>query len=375
MNARTHTLPQIHTHAPSRPSISDTRTTAGARPSRRTHVLIPLLFLLMLTLGACGQAAGGASEGTAAATPAAWIEEDVTLGTGDWAVKGKLCLPAAPADTKALPLVVLVSGSGPNDMDETVYSNKPFRDIAQGLAAKGVASLRYNKITKENPKLLKKLNDTLTLNEEYLPNVHDALALVEKDARFDAARIFVLGHSLGGTAIPRIDAAEKLPAGYIFLAGSNAFLGDELLRHYNYLFGLDGKTDEDEKNALAQAEAGVAKIKAMIDGSRKAEGDVLGAPASYWLDLYNTDPLKQAAAITKPVLILQGDRDYNVLPENAERWQKALTGSKDVTLKHYAALNHLFLTGEGKDDPVDLLKPRTVDAGLIADLAAWILAH
>jgi len=351
------------------------RSLASIHPARRLPMLVLLsVMLLSFALSACGQAQAEPTP-TASGEPAAYVEEDVTIGTGDWAVKGKLCLPAARQEGTALPLVLLVSGSGPNDMDETLYSNKPFRDIAQGLAAQGVASLRYNKITKENPKLFKKLADTMTLNEEYLPNVHDALALVEKDARFDAARIFVLGHSLGGTAIPRIDAAEKLPAGYIFLAGSNAFLADELIRQYNYLFGLDGKTDEDEKNALAQAEAGVAKIREMIDGSRKADGDVLGAPASYWLDLYNNDPLKQAAAITKPVLVLQGDRDYNVLPESAERWQQALTGSKDVTVKHYAALNHLLLSGEGKDDPIDLLKPRTVDAGVISDLAAWIGAH
>ncbi len=348
---------------------------ASLHPMRRLPALVLLsVLLLAIALSACGQGQP-APDASASGSPSVFVEEDVTLGTGDWAVKGKLCLPAAQADGAAFPLVVLVSGSGPNDMDETLYSNKPFRDIAQGLAAKGVASLRYNKITKENPKLFKQFADTLTLNEEYLPNVHDALALVEKDARIDPARVFVLGHSLGGTAIPRIDAAESLPAGYILLAGSNAFLADELLRQYNYLFGLDGKTDEDEKTALNQAEAGVARIREMIDGTRKAEGDVLGAPASYWLDLYNNDPLAQAAAITKPVLILQGDRDYNVLPESAERWQKALTGSKDVTVKHYAALNHLLLAGEGKDDPIDLLKPRTVDEGPISDLAAWILAR
>lgn len=77
---------------------------------------------------------------TASGEPAAYVEEDVTIGTGDWAV-GKLCPAGRAAGGTALPLVLLVSGNGPNDMDETLYSNKPFRDIAQGLAAQGVASL------------------------------------------------------------------------------------------------------------------------------------------------------------------------------------------------------------------------------------------
>lgn len=367
---------------------------------KRLAILMWSLFLVFST-AACGVAQSGDSGsdrtiGTISGTPSAggsamaqddnittpgalppgFIEEDVTVGAGDWAVKGKLTLPKQNADGKLFPVVVLVSGSGPNDMDETLYRNKPFRDIAQGLASQGVASLRYNKITKENPKLLEPYATTLTANEEYLPNVHDALALLETDTRIDKARVFVLGHSLGGTVIPRINKAEPLPAGYIFMAGSNAFLADELLRQYHYLFGLDGKIDSDEKTAIQQVEMELAKLHAMLDGTDKATSTpILGAPVSYWIDLYAKDPLKAAADIRKPVLVLQGDRDYNVLPESAEKWQTALTGSKDVTVKHYPALNHLMLSGKGPDDPLNLMTPQTVDAGLISDLAAWVLAH
>ena len=149
-----------------------------------------------------------------------------------------------------------------------------------------------------------------------------------------------------------------------------------MMRQYQYLFGLDGKMDEDEKTAMQQVESELGKLHAILDGTAKAASTpILGAPASYWLDLSAQDPLKAAAGITKPVLVLQGDRDYNVLPESAEKWQEALTGSKVVTVRHYPALNHLMLAGTGKDDPLNLLTPRMVDATVISDLASWVLAH
>ncbi len=355
-------------------------------------ILLPFALATVLLLGGCGSAAttGGAvassttgsttdtTPGSSSQTPAnaGFLEEDITLGEGDWAVKGMLCLPAEKSDGKPFPVVVMVGGSGPNDMDETIYGNKPFRDIAQGLAQKGVASVRYNKISKQNPKVLQKAGAGLTVNEEYLPNVRDAVAYAAKETRLDTNKIFVLGHSLGGTVLPRIAKAESLPAGFIFMAGSNAFLGDELLRQYNYLFNLDKNVDQEEKTAIAQVEAELAKLKPILDGS-EAPGtkSILGAPAAYWKDLYDQDPLKLAVEITKPVLILQGDRDYNVLPDSAEKWQTSLTGSKDVTLKHYADLNHLMLSGTGPDDPVHLTKPRVVDDIVIRDLSEWVHSH
>ena len=355
-------------------------------------ILLPFALAAVLLLAGCGSAAttGGVTASSAAGsatdtaqgsssqaqTNPGFLEEDITLGEGDWAVKGKLCLPEVKSDGKPFPVVVMVGGSGPTDMDETLYGNKPFRDIAQGLAKSGVASIRYNKISKQNPKILQKAGAGLTVNEEYLPNVRDAIAYASKETRLNKDKIFVLGHSLGGTVIPRIAKAEPLPAGFIFMAGSNAFLGDELLRQYHYLFNLDKNVDKDEKSAITQVEMELAKLKPILDGS-EAPGtkSILGAPAAYWKDLYDQDPLKLAAEITKPVLILQGDRDYNVLPDSAEKWQTALTGSKDVTLKHYADLNHLMLAGTGSDDPVDLTKPRVVDESVIRDLSDWVLAH
>ena len=304
-----------------------------------------------------------------------WREEEVVLGEGDWRVNGKLCLPEEAFFKGPYPVVVLISGSGPNDMDATLYSATPFLDLAHGLAERGVATLRYNKITKENPKLLEAMEDTLTVNEEYLVNVPDALAYLAGSPLVNPQKVFVLGHSLGGTILPRIAALHPQVAGYVFFAAGNAFLGDEVLRQYTYLFGLDGKVDADETTAHAQVQADLARMHDMLSGKQTPKGNILGAPMSYWRDLYENDPLSAAGVIDKPVLIAQGGRDFNVLPESAETWREALAHNKDVTLREYPTLNHQFITGEGPDDPVRLLEKAAMDAAPITDLAAWVLAR
>src|SRR6202008_4493727 len=101
-----------------------------------------------------------------------------------------------------VPAVVLVHGSGPHDADETIGPNKPFADLASGLASRGVAVLRYVKRTKQYPHCAQEKN--FTYNQE---TVEDAAAaghsLLGQDC-VDAAKIFVVGHSLGATLAPRI---------------------------------------------------------------------------------------------------------------------------------------------------------------------------
>ena len=102
----------------------------------------------------------------------AYREKDFTVGTGEWRLPGTLTLPVGV--TKPLPALVLVHGSGPNDRDETILANKPFRDLAWGLASKGIAVLRYEKRTKEYATKLRAAGiRDLTVKEE---TIDDALS-------------------------------------------------------------------------------------------------------------------------------------------------------------------------------------------------------
>ncbi|HEY3416201.1 MAG TPA: DUF3887 domain-containing protein, partial [Armatimonadota bacterium] len=129
-------------------------------------------------------------------------EVEVTVGSGEWALPGTLSMPEGNGP---FPALVLVHGSGPQDRDETIGPNKPFRDIAEGLASQGIAVLRYEKRTKAHgPQFTPEIIAKLTVQEEVVDDALAAVALLRGTAGIDPRRIYVLGHSLGGGIAPRI---------------------------------------------------------------------------------------------------------------------------------------------------------------------------
>ena len=84
---------------------------------------------------------------------------------------------------------------------------------------------------------------------------------------------------------------------------------------------------------------------------------ISGAPASYWLDLRGYDPPSAATRVKPPMLILQGERDYQVTPEEFAKWKAALGSRRDVTFRSYPALNHLFIAGTGPSLPAEYQGP------------------
>jgi fermentation-respiration switch protein FrsA (DUF1100 family) len=100
-----------------------------------------------------------------------------------------------------------------------------------------------------------------------------------------------------------------------------------------------------------------------------------GLPASYWLDLRDYDPVATAAALAKPMLILQGGRDFQVTVEDdLAGWQAGLSGRADVTIRVHEADNHLFFPGTGPSGPAEYETPQHVDRAVVADIARWLTA-
>jgi fermentation-respiration switch protein FrsA (DUF1100 family) len=134
-----------------------------------------------------------------------------------------------------------------------------------------------------------------------------------------------------------------------------------------------GATDEKTKTAIASAEDTEKRIESP---DLKATDNVplLGAstPGSYWLDLRTYHPVETAKQLKIPILILQGGRDYQVTPANFDDWTKALSANKNVTLRLYPDLNHLFITGSGPSAPQEYEKPGHVAESAVIDIAAWI---
>jgi hypothetical protein len=311
------------------------------------------------------------------ADPAKFEESDATVGSGEWQLPGTLTMPKGAGP---FPGLVLVHGSGPNDRNESLGPNRPFQDLAWGLATRGIAVLRYDKRSKvHGAKILanSKLEATMTVKDETIDDALAAAAILQKTGKVDKARVFILGHSQGGFLMPRIAmAAESLNvAGFISMAGLTRPLEDTILRQMDYLFGLaGGAVSEEDKKKLQDIKDAVAKVKALTNTDISSTAKLLGAMPAYWLDIRGYDPPGMAKTVVKPMLILQGGRDYQVTTEDFENWKKALGGRKDVEFHLYPKLNHLFYEGEGILTPLEYLqKHGSVAPYVIEDIAAWLL--
>lgn len=312
----------------------------------------------------------GPWEPAAYADPGSFDEHEVRLGTDELAVDGTLSVPhrAGP-----LPAVVLLAGSGSLDRDETIGRNKPFKDVAWGLATQGVAVLRFDKVTYAHAGDLQRA-DQFTLSDEYVPHALAAVELLRADPLVDETRIFLLGHSLGGTVAPRIAAAERSIAGLILLAGGAQPLHWVLVRQFRYLASLRPENEAASRPVIEKLTAQAMRIDAGgVSASTPASELPLGAPASYWLDLRAYDPAALAATLGKPMLILQGGRDYQVtVADDLALWQAALSDRPEVTIRVYPELNHLFAPGSGPSSPAEYEPAQHVDATVIADVASWL---
>lgn len=297
-------------------------------------------------------------------------QKEVAVGAPEWSLPGTLYLPHGES---IFPAVVLVHGSGPHDRDETIGPNKPFRDLAMGLASRGIAVLCYEKRTKHYGAKIALMENSVTVKEEVVDDAVSAVALLKRTGSIDPRRIFVLGHSLGGMMIPRIAKADLDIAGLIVMAGTSRPLEDVILEQTVYLFSAKGSLSDDDKQAIDAVKQQVARVKeANLNDSTSASTLPFGIPANYWLNLRGYDPPKAAAVLTQPMLILQGGRDYQVTIVDYERWKEALSNRKNVEFKLYPDLNHLFITGQGKSTPAEYNTPGSVAEKVVVDIAEWV---
>jgi fermentation-respiration switch protein FrsA (DUF1100 family) len=123
--------------------------------------------------------------------------------------------------------------------------------------------------------------------------------------------------------------------------------------------------------AIEQAKEVVAKVKKLEPGDGSGPA-ILGAPPTYWLDLKGYNPAEKAKTLNLPMLILQGERDYQVSMKDFDLWKAAVGGGKGVVMKSYPALNHLFVAGVGKSLPAEYAKPGHVAVEVVDEIAAFV---
>ncbi len=333
-----------------------------------------IIGLTVTPVGTVEQQANATYEPPPYAQPERFQEHEVQIGHGKWVLPGTVSIPQGDGPFAA---VLLVHGSGPSDRDETIPPNKPFRDLAWGLASQGIAVLRYEKRTKVKVYAAQLGNerDTLTVKEEVIDDALEAVALLRERPEIDAQQIFVLGHSLGGYLAPRLGAADPEIRGLIILAGSARPLEDVILDQMTYVLSLSMPDPVTRQQQLAVLKKQVELVK---DPTRlptaKASDLPLNVPAAYWLDLNAYQPEKVAQTLKQPMLFLLGGSDYQVTREDFQIWQDALGGRSDVQFTMYPGLSHLFMPVEGgqKATPATYTVAGHVAEAVVNEIGSWI---
>jgi len=305
-------------------------------------------------------------------------DERVVIGANtNFPLDGILTMP--DNTTGPLPAVVLVHGSGPTNMDEKVGNVTPFKDLAEGLSREGIAVLRYDKRTFTYGKQMR-TDHGLCVEEETIQDAILAAEILRNDVRIDAGHVFILGHSMGGMLAPRIDAEGGDFAGIIILAGSPRKL-EEIIMDQN-----DDVLDSLNKLLKVIARKQIAKLSAKLHNiynltDEEAQATVVvgrHTTAYYFKEMGEHPAIHYLSATDKPVLILQGDKDFHVSVErDFNAYKELLSDKANVTFKLYSNLNHLFMPyvyGEIRKARKEYKVLQHVNQQVITDISEWIIS-
>lgn len=300
--------------------------------------------------------------------------EKIIVGKGTaYPLNGLLTLPDAARGK--IPAVVLVHGSGASDMDERIYKLTPFRDLAEGLAARGIASIRYDKRTFVYGRKMRK--QCITVREETIDDAVKAADLLRADPRIDPDGLFIVGHSMGAMLAPRIDAEGGSFRGMILMAGTPRRLEEIVVRQMKQAGQSKGGFMKAivslETKLFAGKFAGLYEMSEEEAKKKKFAGSVT---LFYFQEMGRKTAAEYLMENEKPVLIMQGGMDFQVLPsEDFDAFRELLKDRSHVEYRLYEDLNHLFVKGIYND----ILKARKeyrteqhIGSEVIDDIAAFI---
>lgn len=318
-----------------------------------------------------------------AAQRANYTEIAVQVGTEPYLLDGVVTLPAGASTANPVPGVVLVQGSGPLDKDSAIGQTKLFADIADLFAKKGIATLRYDKRTYTYGETMTAEEiQALTVQEETIQDAIAAGKVLGSTEGVDAARLVLLGHSMGAMLAPRIaDGADGAYKAMILIAGSPKSLLDiSLAQNYDLLDTLSGDARTAAEAQVAAYAAEIVALKKVKKADDARSLTVGGLNGYYFWEMMQFDLPKLIKKLRLPTYIVQGNADFQVSLENGiEAYEDGIESKYSFVDYHiFRKLNHLLMTYSGpglnKGTLAEYDTPATLDTVAGRNLADWILA-
>jgi hypothetical protein len=332
--------------------------------------IVTLAAAMLLAAPALAQQAPQLPDTAQERLPAGVTERQVTVGSGELAVTGIISMPAGRGP---FPAAVLMHGSGPGTRDGDVGPNKIFREEAWGLAARGVAVLRYDKRATAHRDRYRALGRRPTVDEEFTDDGIAAVRLLQATPGIDARRVYVVGHSQSTGLAPHI-ARETGAAGVVLIAAGSRTAAQMIREQVQYSSSLTPADTGSERRAREM----LAEVARLEDPATPDTAVVLGRLMSYWRAVPPGKAMNDVQALLdagKRALVVHGGRDYLVSDEDFAAWQQRFRGKGGILLRRYPDLNHMMQPGTGRMTPAEYNQRRLVSQQMIGDVAEWIHAR
>ena len=331
--------------------------------------------------------------------PYSYFSEDITFENKKAGIilAGTLTFPKKEG---VFPVVILISGSGPQNRDEELLGHKPFLVLSDYLTKNGIAVLRYD----DRGTALSTGDFKTATSADFATDVESAITYIKTRKEINKKKIGLMGHSEGGLIAPMVASKSKDVAFIVLLAGTG-IQGDQILLLQQRLIGkASGVSDEDlQKNELINKKAFdivnksnsieqlnidlTSFIKQSLVENKNAERPKgmseddfvklqVNQIANPWMQYFiKYNPAPTLEKVKCPVLAINGAKDLQVPPkENLGAINKALTkgGNKKVTTKEFSNLNHLFQECKtGSPDEYATIE-QTFSPAAMTDILKWI---
>ncbi len=328
--------------------------------------------------------------------PFPYIEEEVVYENKTAGIKlaGTFTFPQ---NGENLPVVILITGSGSQDRDETIFEHRPFLVIADFLTRNGFAVLRVD----DRGVGGSEGNTSKATSEDFAGDVMAGIEFLKTRKEIDTSKIGLIGHSEGGLIAPMVATKSKDVAFIVLMAGPG-IIGEQILYEQGKLiYKTAGMTDEQvqQNQKLQEAIFNIIKTETdsvkridrlqktmsngqysmLTDDQKIAVDNQIKTVDNEWFKFFlNYDPYPTLVKLKCPVLAINGEKDLQVPPnENLAVIEKALTegGNKNFKTMKLPGLNHLFQTCETGAIAEYIQIEETISPTVLEILQDWILNY